>query len=667
MSIDMSVDVVHDPSPGLTDFSYLVTGRRDEGVLSANLNYTRTPYTFFTDYSDVFDEVDLRRIAQNFVPDSYFYVGNQRYFHDAAKNVVLKVFDPVQPVICPHPKAPLFAGTDRNDILAQLQTELTSDSLAITPTIIDYLFQACLVNLWWYLKFVSSDNGPYRELTDHLHVDMANFAQGTLEAGAKSAAFLYRSAYKSSIFTHGFNQWLIIRRPDIAILLVVGVADRGEEFLNITQKAFEDNKLLRVIAPAYMAKKNIYGTVTEKNWTKKNFISPARTRHKPQPTLKYVTVGSASAGNHGDHLSVDDIVGDDMLTADQIASADMIKSGQWFKANQRTLLVTPGVSTISLGATRYAINDPYEEIMASTKTVCSSNWIGSQKYAPNPSHEWRTYYRTPIEGDVLTFPEKLTKLDLARIAQDDLWTYALQYVNNVHGGILNELSDYEIREFVLEWIHDEVYLIPYAGKRINLKTCDVVLAVDPGASKKKVSNKTSRSAVGVVARDEEDRDFILDIIEGYLSTSQLFDALFSLHKKWRKYIRASYFEMQGPFKVLEDPLREEKLRRNYFLSILPQTKSTDKVIAIRSTIQPKLKKGQLYVTAKDKLKVQNELYSFPSGTKDVLDMLELGCRKLLIPEKFLTDPDDDEDDDLDDETSSYHHKHAVGANSTTGY
>ena len=609
------------------------------------LVYQKTPFNFRLDYGDKWGK-DILYYASRAKRGEYFYVGKQRFWINPITHILMPVNDPVPLEIIPHPKAPLFNGTDGLVKLAQLATEITSSNFsANNESVIELLQQATLVNLWWALKYIAGYSGPYNAITDHLHADMANFAQKMLIPGTKNASFIFRSGYKSTIFTHGFNWWRILRDPNVTIGVITAVGERGEEFVHTTQDIFQNNKLVEYLFPEFVPKKAaLTGVVTQKNWTAKNFIIPARTRYRPQPTVKPISVGSSTAGNHFEHLSFDDLVGDDQLDVDRAAMSDMIKAGNWFKSNERSLMETPGVSTLGLSATRYAIDDPYERVMRNTKYVHSNAWIDGIEYEPDESKEWNVYYRLVEENGIMTFPEKHTRLEMLKLAETDFWTYALQYINNPRAGALNELSDYDLKECYIDWRDGDCIVVPRGKKARFLKDMDLLITIDPGASEKRKTARTSKSAVVALARDCEDNDYILAVRNGYYSPTELFDKIFSLHKLFKTQgIRATFFEMQGAFKLLKTTFRQEERRRNYWCNLREETKGSNKHVNIRSRLQPRLQKGCIYTTRQLMPVIQTELNQFPSGTLDLLDAISLGIEKLHLPEMY----DEDDEDDIE--------------------
>jgi hypothetical protein len=612
--------------------------------LKDKLMYKEIKYGYMTDYGDKWSEKVLYT-ASTKKPGEYFYVNSQRFWLNPITNILMPVADPVPLEIIPHPNAPLFNGTDGLTKLAQLATEITSSNFsASNESVLDLLRQATLVNLWWALKFIAGYSGPYNLITDHLHADMANFAQKMLIPGTKNASFIFRSGYKSTIFTHGFNWWLVLRNPHIQIGVITAVGERGDEFMHHTQNAFDSNKLVELLFPSFVPRRNaVTGKILEKNWTLNNFVTPARTRYCAGPTVKSISVNSSTAGNHFDHISADDLVGDDQLTVDRAAGADMLRAGNWFKSNERSLMVTPGVSTIGLSATRYAVDDPYERIMRNTKYVHSKEWIDGIEYEPDESKEWNVYYRLVEENGRMTFPEKHTRLEMLKLSDTDFWTYALQYMNNPRAGALNELSDYELRECYVDWREDECIIVPRGQKALYLKDMDVLITVDPGASEKRKTARTSKSAVVVTARDVNDRDYIIDVRNGYYSPTQLMDKMFSLHKLYKSFIRATFVEMQGAFKLLKDMIRKEEKRRKYWLNLREETKSSNKHVNIRNNLQPKLERGEVYTTKQYMPIIQTELNQFPSGTLDLLDAISLGIEKLHVPDGVDEDDEDEND------------------------
>ncbi len=558
---------------------------------------------------------------------------------------------PIVPLeIVHHPEAPAIK-------------ELQSDNVDTNNKEFKSLLQqAGKVNLWFYLKYLAGYSGPYSDLTDHLHRDLANFRQRQLKPGSRGAVFVPRSHYKSTVMTHGANGWELLRNPDLRIGLASNVIDRSQEFMRMTQKQFDDNALIEWLYPEYCPQKSLKtGKILSKRWNSKEMVMPNRSRNLPEASIKPIGVGGSSAGLHFDLLSADDIIGDKQLDSEHMSGVEMQKITNWFKSSSKTLLTDFATGRISLAATRYATDDTYEDMMLDCKEQWG-NW-DEVNYEKKKDGTWDIFYKMAIERNEIVFPESITKKMLEETKRDDWWTYVTQYLNNPHIASISEWTDFDMRRFDLEYTDTHGYRIwlPGQEKPLYVEDMDIQIGVDPAASEKKARASTSRSAITVLARDARNRNFILDTRAGYWRPSQLFENMFQMHKKFRRHNPATHLEQMGAFKMLGSLLREEQDRRKYYLNLRAVTKSGDKDQTIRSNLEPILSEGRLFCNETCYGTVNQEIKTFPNGKlKDVLDSVTLAYQATHLPPS-VEEREDYEQKRLEKEYSSF------GRSSLTGY
>lgn len=557
-----------------------------------------------------------------------------RSVYDGLLDETILVPPPVALEFVPHPDAPLFEDEEEGRATLLSAIENWGETIS-TPEGLDIIRQACLVSLWFFLKYVASYSGPYGDLTDHLHIDMANFRQKQLHVGARGAVFIPRSMYKSTVMTHGAITWELLRDPELRIGIVSGTAEKAQEFYEQVQKNFEGNPLLRLLFPDHCPEiDEDTGHVRSKEWTKKKFVMPNRRKDYPEPSLKYLGAGGATAGNHFDLLAVDDIVSDTHLNAEYDVSSEMIKISNWFNSNQDTLLIAPKYSRVFVAATRYAVDDPYDRIFKG----CKERWgyWDELPYELNPNGLWSVYYRMAIEKGHCIFPEKVDEAFLERLRQDNPWSYHTQYLNNPFDASTSEFKDYIIKECELDFTTGRGYTINYfsAGEHrsIPLADCEVNIGIDPAASETKRSNSTSRTSVVVRARDCNDKRFYIDGFTDYLMPSKFYDGVFRLYNKYRDYIDGTHVEAQGGFKFVLNTLREEQTKRRTYINLRSITPLPDKDAKLRNFIQPLLDAGLVYAANPIRRYIEEEVQAFPGGKKrDTMDAMEIADRFSVRP------------------------------------
>jgi hypothetical protein len=538
-----------------------------------------------------------------------------------------------KPFISQHPEAPLYAGDDRQEVLRQVMSEVMSGSFPAGDGSFREAFrQTALVNLWFFLKAISADSGPYEKLTEHLHMDMANFYQESMYPGAKAAGFIGRSHYKSTVWTHGPIPWEIVRNPNISIALGGGVESRMLEFLHYAQDVFTDNEIFAWAFP----KHHVDAPKTMAGFNDKMLTTPAKTWNKRKPNCVPMTAGGSTAGIHVDKLKLDDVISDKDLDSNRQSSASMRSMGNWLKSSIRTLVMDWKTSQVFLAGTRYGVDDAYEPIMNNCRRQVGY-WAELDEYPVQEDGEWDIYYRMLIEDGEIIFPEAFTAEGVEKLKKDDPWTWHTQYRNKPGEIGSSDLREFEVKSAQLDFQAGEwgVWLSNNIGQPEEwypFTRADVVQVLDPAATDRGITAQTSRSAHVCYARFPGGIRVAFDGGADYVSTSTFFSWLFDKYEKYRRYMRATGLEMRGPFKMLEGIYEEECERRQAEIGLVPVETKGDKVARIRVGLEPLLAEGLLYATPKMKALIDEEKKKFPEGVlKDVLDALEMAEALSLEP------------------------------------
>jgi hypothetical protein len=310
----------------------------------------------------------------------------------------------------------------------------------------------------------------------------------------------------------------------------------------------------------------------------------------------------------------------------------MEETKNWFWGAD-SLLVAPARSRTIVVGTRWGIDDVYGEIIKAAKANLGHP---IREFIPNPGGEYVVYYRKAIEDGKIIFPENFTQEFFDRMANsgpDGWWEYVTQYLNDPYESSLTDLSGYTLNRCSLSLGDDDMYYVVFDGQKEPLCDFDVVAAADPAATERYVSSRTSRSAQGLIAMHHTGKVFVISLHVGFVSPLEFFDWLFLDMEKFERFIRATYLETQGPFKILGPLLREEEQKRGLFLKLWPSSATGDKDGRIRATLDPIMARGDLYVNEPYFEEVRLEQRAFPqSSRKDILDMLTLGVSNSIRPE-----------------------------------
>jgi len=481
------------------------------------------------------------------------------------------------------------------------------------------LREACFVSLFFFLRYICSATGPFERLNDDLHMQMCNVRQSWSVPGLWGAAFLPRGFYKTTIFTIGGAAWDAVRDPNIRIKLVNAIFERSMGFMHTWQRIFDSNPLIAWLLPEYTPSKN------SPRWNDKEAVLPNRTRHYTEPTLKCAAVGGANEGDHPDVFSLDDLVGLQALNSANQSSAVMESTSQWLRTSIRTELDW-NTGRIVLAATRYAIDDTYSIPWKDCREFigCSMEPIVLKE-----TNKWIIYNRLVEEHGVLINPEATDAETLAKLKAEDPWTAATQFYNSPQlSGLTeftqlpNNIATMRWDEFRQDWIIER----PDEKKGVverRLSRCDVRMGVDPAATERGITSKTSRSAVAVTAMDEDAYIYSIYNRTGFVSLEALYDWIFAAQEKFKGMIAECVFESNAFQKILKRELEKERERREVYIYFTPKAVLSDKDARIRARIGPLLTREKLWFIEGEHNEPIAEKQVFPqSRMKDLLDAME---------------------------------------------
>lgn len=524
-------------------------------------------------------------------------------------------------------------------LIEQTISEMASGRYSETEELRVLFRQTCLVNLWFFLKFVCGYAGPYDKLNDKLHLEMANWRQSEacMRKGGRAAGFIFRSALKSTIWTHGANTWEIIRWPDIKIRLESGVFSKAEEFLGNIKNTLENNQLFHWLFPEH---KIPAGYERTGNWSSQKIVTPARSKYLTEATVSLGSMTGASEGGHFNLYNCDDPVGLDDLDSMRNSSVDMYRKKKRFITNKTALLDEAANDRVVLVGTRYAIDDIYDVAVND-----AYEFLGYKvpEFKTVEGGEWSIYNRLAEEDGVFIHPDKVNKEILDKAMREDRWFAMTQLMNYPQKTGLAELNEFPVGDARLEFVGEvndwQIIYEPgnYSGgeeeERVWLSECDVVMGVDPAGTDKGISAKTSRSSVGIWARDREDRITRVFSRVGYFDVNKLFDCIFEGHEKFPGYVRKTVIEINAMQKILLPLIRKEERDRGIYIRAQGKQESQSKIVRIRNTLGAVLNTGKLYLVKGCDREFREELMVFPMNEykMDVLDESEKSISGTVTP------------------------------------
>lgn len=550
-----------------------------------------------------------------------------------------------KPLITPCSRAPLYSGDDTSsrELLRQATNVITSETGFSTSNleIRELLRQTGMVNLFFYLRFICGHAGPYTELTPELHMDICNFYQRTRKPGTRAFGCLPRGWYKSTVWTYGGTSWDIVRDPDWEEVLCSSVVDRAIEFNGYIQEIFSKNDLIAWLYTEYVLEEG------------RNLATNAKMTRVPckrtnKPNVRIAGVGASIQGLHAKSFKVDDLIGEHMLDSARQLGADNEKAANWMKAAIRNIPTSKKNSIIFADGTRYGPEDAWTFIW---NDMCEFfGYTQGEPYEIKPDGEWMVYYRASLEdhgdGDQPMFPEKETKEELYKILREDPWTFYTQKQNMSTYSGLSEMIEYSLKDCTLDVNENGEYAVSYFDPETStyveerLEEMNVFAALDPAASEKRRSVRTSKSAYVIMARNWKDYRFWLHVNSGFVAITKVLDWLFEGYAKFRKHVLSTNVEVQGPFKMLRSIITEEQMRRNEYINLRPVTARGDKDGRIRMYLQPLFERGLMFATKSCEPVIRGEMSVFPDGhQKDVLDAMAIAEAASYRPNT----PEDEDD------------------------
>lgn len=540
--------------------------------------------------------------------------------------------------ILPHPKAPMFSNPNDAELVLEQVIEAIINKRLSQKELIEVCRQAGFVNLWFFLKFIAGDAGPFDFLNTGVHLDLCNFRQSEhcMDPGSRTFHFLPRGFAKTTIVTTGGTSWEGLRNPNIRIRIINAVIDRAHAFKRTAQRIFDGNKMFAACYPEYVPRSGAA------RWNETEFVLPNATRLFNEPTVKAGGAKGASEGDHHDLLVIDDVIGLDDVDANFNPNENMKAVASWLDTNLTALLISPERSRVLGVATRYGRGDVYQQFWDDCKAIYG--YPAGVNLLPKEDGTWKIYYRHVIENGAASNPFVMTVSSYEKLLRDKPIVAALQYANNVDISINNELAKFQIKTCSFKPIDRdnsdyEITIPGFTDKRsedperqpVRLSECHVCLSVDWAGTDRKKSSATCRTSIGLWAIDSFERRYRLDQMVGYYSMPDTFDHIFRLAKKYAGFISATLLETNAMQLGIYDLLLTEQSKRRIFIHPEVSNGKGDKIVRIRSTLSLPLSEGKLFFTPETALEFNQERLAFPNSTLDVLDESEKAISYLLPP------------------------------------
>lgn len=331
-----------------------------------------------------------------------------------------------------------------------------------------------------------------------------------------------RFHYKSTVITQFGSIQEILKNPNITIGIFSYSTKQAKPFLRSIMQNLETNKTLIKLFPDILYEKP---KVQAAKWSENEGIRVKRTRNSPEETVQ--AFGLTDGQPTGYHFQLQ--IYDDVVVRSSVTTPDQIKNTteQWELSLNLGDTHNP---RRQYAGTRYSYGDTYGTIM--------------QRSAVVPRIHPATH-NGKIDGHPVFLSKERWEEILKTTSQ---YTIACQQ-------LLNPLEGTDV-SFKEEWWR-EYEIRPY--------TMNVYITVDPANSKKKGSNRTAISVIGV---DYAFNKYLLDGMCHRMSLSERWENLKKLRERWLRMpgvreVKVGY-ERYGAQSDIEHYKEMMKIERNSF-------------------------------------------------------------------------------------------------------
>jgi predicted phage terminase large subunit-like protein len=452
-------------------------------------------------------------------------------------------------------------------------------------------------------------------MNEKLHREMCDFVSSYRDwVGSKNKKLILepRGSLKSTCVTIAYPLQLILKYPNIRILIDSEKLNNSKAFLSSIKGHIESNEKYRQLSEV------LYGKTPqpsdEEKWTASEIVSSLRTdRSIKEPTISCGGVDVVKVGMHYDYIFVDDPVSDNnSATREQIEK--VINHYRYLLS-----LLEPNGKLIIIG-TRYDFGDLYGYVIE------------------NAGQHFDILIRKAIQSDgTLLYPERLTKefLEEQRISQGS-WIFSNQYQNeplpredapfswiNYHewtGEYSNgQIMPKELRKYKSEFGYDEL-------EKESTILVNVFMTIDPAVSEAATADYTAIVVCGV---DNKNRLFVLDYVNEHIAGKKFWDKIFDMYEKYQP--RRFGVETTAFQKSLNYSMKDEMRRRNVFF-IFDELKSDENKQRRVLTLQPRYEAGMIFIK-KGMEDLRYQLTNFPRTTHDdLIDALAYQMQ-LIFPKR----------------------------------
>lgn len=439
-----------------------------------------------------------------------------------------------------------------------------------------------LESLFYFAKFILG----YDKMEQTPHGEVCAFIESIINTDRFGLDLEPRGSFKTTEFSQALTTWLLVKNPNIRILLDSAVLQNSIDNLGVVKRHLEGNEKLRYL----------YGDLVGGNWTNEAITIGTRTdRGLKEPSVRCASVERTQVGPHYD-----------VIIADDLASEENSKTPEGrrqVKDHLRLLfaLLEPHGILIVVG-TRWNYDDLYgmiaDEFPEFKKRIKCAGGEGCPHGLP-------LYFKQILTQEFLTAQKRRQGREI----------YNCQYEND-------PAPEDKEAKFQKTWFKS------YADK--DLPEVDDrygFIVIDPGGEKK----GSDEWAILCGYRSNQDIDYFHDLHRGNWRTDQAWDLLFLLASQIRPLFAVG-LETTGGQKYLRESLNEQMRRRQIFLPVIDLTHAKDSKDYRILRLQPRYQAGAI-LHSQRMGPLEEQLRRFPKGKDDVADVAAMFVEVAFAPSK----------------------------------
>jgi hypothetical protein len=325
-----------------------------------------------------------------------------------------------------------------------------------------------------------------------------------------------RDTFKTTICTIAHSIQMIVRDPNISILMISDTETNASNFMLEIQQHFEHNTLFRWLYPEIIPE-NFNTTI----WSSTRMVVK-RDKISRAPTVDAIGAFGGVESRHYDYIKADDLATERSIRSD----IEMDKLIKWSGGLES--LLSGYHARLDFVGSRRKKGDLYEHLEKFFASGADREPIGPHAHQ---SGELLVFSRAILEEGESIFPERIPKPFLLRLRKFYPERYHSQYANSPKGSGLNV--------FEKEWLRyaralgDGKIEARHKGEVLELTNwwnLERMILFDPSVAEKQTS---SQQAIIVVGKGRGPFRYVLETHIGHYPPDEAVTLLYNLYAKWK--------------------------------------------------------------------------------------------------------------------------------------